>query len=695
MKLKKTVSFALAIMLLLVCMAGCSKEETTPAPEATPEAVPETVEPAPPEEESALVPYDTVGTDVNLEQKYKFDTVYIKDGVLDQLYFDVNMPDPKSPTVNTYNYYPNAVYQYDMAEPMLDVDGVAMISINELQKVFGPGTKYDEADGSYTFYYKYNAYVFHSIDNNPVWTEEITETKEIVISDIKADSTSITVDGAAVELAAAPIVEDGVLYLPLVDFAQAAMGLGMVQEGEFSALYKSAEPIGDTFAPERLDQINACIEDTEYKMTGNRWFLIYHEDINKLHPYQLFIPDGYDGSPAKFSLMLHGGTGNENAALVRGYEGAGLKVEPYADEYDYMLLLPNAIANTSWGNKTSDDPVMTELYAAAERGVYLCMEDAMGRYNIDEDALFVTGNSMGSSGTIWFSQNDTDVHNNEFSDINFLAGAPTSGAGTIENIDIPLLYVWGDQDSLQKKLDQYFESSDEYRSRSTGIVIENGHHSWSYESHMDAIFTFYDAVLDGTWLQDGEVTSAAFTAGSNIAKTNAGDIEMAHAAIDTGDGVVKVAVSDLEALFDNFQSYRVLMNDVIGLNWYASGRNEDINGGAPVRIETNAMTLRYGNQTVNLKLRSEDADEAIAIAVEKGNNNADAEGTITGVEITSVGDGVNEIRHDVYGNGDGTKFIRYADFTIGELSSPVTVIDDEVYVPVVEIMQALGMEILG
>ena len=167
---------------------------------------------------------------------------------------------------------------------------------------------------------------------------------------------------------------------------------------------------------------------------------------------------------------------------------------------------------------------------------------------------------------------------------------------------------------------------------------------------------------------------------------------MAHAAIDTGDGVVKVAVSDLEALFDNFQSYRVLMNDVIGLNWYASQKNPDINGGKGVSIQTNAMTLRYGNQTVNIKLRAENADEAIAIAVEKGNNNADAEGTITGVEVTSIGDGVNEIRYDVYGDGDGTNFIRYADFTTGELSSPVTIIDNEVYVPVVEIMDALGMK---
>ena len=690
MKTRRFLSAVLAAVMILGLLSACSGNAEKP----TGSLAPESTAPSP-EHQNALIPYDTVGTDINLEQKYKFDTVYIREGVEDMLFFDVNMPDPKSPDVDTYSYYPNAIYQYDLDDVLRDIDGTVMISLDEVQKIFGPGTKYEENDGSYTFYYKYNAYVFHSIDNNPVWTEEITDTNEVTISGIKEGAASVTVDGSTVELSAAFAAVDGKLYVPFVEFAEKAMGLHKLEEDGYVALYKSAEPVGETFAPERLAQIERCAEDTEYKMTGNRWFLIYLEDINKLHPYQLYIPSSYDGTAAKLSLMLHGGTGNENAALVRGFEGAGLKVEPYADEYNYMLLLPNAIGSTWWGcndelmrkNGVVTDPVELAELEAAEKAVYLCMRDAMSRYNIDAEKLFITGNSMGSTGTIYLAQEPKKFA--EFEDIQFKAAAPTSGHAVSDRVLVPTLYVWGDQDDLATKLEQYGIRSEDYAERSTAIVIEYGHHSWSYESHMEAIFTFFDSVLDGTWLQDGAVTEAAFTAGSNIAKTNSGDVEMAHAAIDTGDGVVKVAVSDLEQLFDNFQSYRVLMNDVIGLNWYGPQRNPDINGGKGVSIETHAMTLRYGNQTVNIKVAAEDPDEAVYNAEHK----LDTRGTITGVEVTAEGDGITAVRREHYGSGDGTGFIRYADFTTGELSSPVTVIDDEVYVPVYEIMDALGMKI--
>ena len=641
-------------------------------------------------------PYEIMGrTDLNIEQKFKSGTVYFNSKDLGMLFLDVDLPDPKSPTTDLYDTYPNAIYQYALPDGgLINRNGVVYISIDELKKVFGYGTKYEVVDGSTTFCYKYNEYRFYdpSEGTNPtqVWVEEVVGTHEIIVSGIKSDAKKLTVstqllgehkkqEKKTVNLSS-PVLEEGVLYLPFEEFVSKAWGMNVLKDGDYVAIRKVSKDEPRVFAAERIAQMDMCLTDTEFAVTGNRWFVYYHEQVNKLMPYQVYVPMKYDpASASKFILLLHGGTGNENAVLSRVAEGTGIAIEPYADTYNYMLLLPNAIISSSWGDKKSDDPATQAVIGYAEMGVYYSMQDCMKHYNVDSDKLFVQGNSMGSTGTVYFATNDTLFRSACGWTYSFRAAAPAGGNGFKENITIPMLWIWGERDSYTKRLDAYNNSwPDTYKALCTCITVEHGHHSWAHSGSLTkAVYEFFDSVLDGSYGQESVWAKVEFTAGSKSAlltdkEGKTSEYTLAHETFLSGynNDILMVSLSDLRTIFaPSFKAYEVLDNPKIGWNFYGQV-DDQVNNGEGLRTFRNTYVLMYGNKTVN---------------IEMGVNK------FGGGTTTYSGDGMHEIRTGIYA-GKGTTFLRNVDFTEGEL--PAAPIGDgtEVYVPANAILTALGIQ---
>ena len=128
------------------------------------------------------------------------------------------------------------------------------------------------------------------------------------------------------------------------------------------------------------------------------WFAYYFGDINvytgkadangnpinttmavdRVLPWRIYIPKSYDArTPSKFTFMLHGGTGNENAPFERPNDH--LKQQPtpipgvtlfedYADRYNYIVLSPNGwIRNPVWGSGPGEQALLHTLKLAQAR----------------------------------------------------------------------------------------------------------------------------------------------------------------------------------------------------------------------------------------------------------------------------------------------------------------------------------------
>lgn len=678
--MKKTLTcllFVLVLLLSTACSASTQEQQVQ-------------------QEQFVFDPYEVMGRpDLNIEQKFKGNTVYFNRKDLSMLFLDVDLPDPKSPDTDLYDTYPNAIYQYVLPQGgMLDKDGVAYISLDELKKVFGYGTKYQTADGSTTFNYKYNEYRFYdpSQGTNPtqVWVEDVVGTHEIIVSGIAAGATELTVVkrtvGEEAQEAAYTIsldnaiLDEGTLYVPFTDFASKAWGMTILTQGDYVAVRKVAQEEPRVFASERIAQMDMCLSDTGFAITGNRWFVYYHQQVNKLMPYQVYVPKTYDPAVAsKFVLQFHGGTGNENAVLSRVAQGSGIAIEPYADEYGYMILLPNAIISSSWGDAVSDDPATQAVIDYAEMGVYYSMQHCFAHFNVDTDKLFVQGNSMGSSGTVYFATNDTRLRSACGWEYQFRAGAPAGGNGFKDNVTIPMLWIWGERDSYEKRLEAYDTVwSDAYKDLSTVITVEHGHHSWAHSGTLTkAVYEFFDSVLDGTYAQQADYVKAEFAPGSNIAiltdrQGNITEYTMANQAFLSGyyNDVLMVSLTDLRAIFaPSFKAYEILDNLKIGWNFYGTV-DEAINNGQGLRTYRNTYVLIFGNKTINIEM---DINR------------------FGGGSTTYEGDGLHQIRTGVY-NGKGSTFLRKPDFSIGELPAAPIGEGSEVYVPVYEVLSALGVQ---
>jgi predicted peptidase len=201
----------------------------------------------------------------------------------------------------------------------------------------------------------------------------------------------------------------------------------------------------------------------EYNEKGNE--LRELRTVNRIFPYRLYIPKNYNPNiPSKFTFLLHGQTGNENAPIERVNDHfknqpsplSGIahdSFENYCDVHNYIVLAPNGWTHgPSWGK------------GPGEQSMLAAYNLVKSKYNIDPDRTFIMGNSLGGAGTLNFAAR----HGEMFKAM--VPSAPAPGKPTREAfkgavLDLPTLLIQGTKDATIP----YKETVDYYNNELKGL----------------------------------------------------------------------------------------------------------------------------------------------------------------------------------------------------------------------------------
>lgn len=578
--MQKKPSLVLALCLLLICLTAqlCHAENV---------ALPEDPDYVDFSSDRSTVFINTSGA---WSDTVFFDFFYPFDTSLELEYFD-------------------ALIQYNMDHAAFSSDqGQWMIALSDLSKLYAPYFVYGIDGDTLTVRHMLVTKTVHPEDSglrSPrlnytkyIWqvvyplhgTGEVQVTKETY-----EPFTTTAADGAVEGVAAAKLAQsetlegfaltqslvnlEGEWYVPVAEF-MAALGKICTQDGDFLSIrteipdipiasvnqvYTGWEKIADeemTWA----DYMNGVMDGTI--RTGHFWKAFYMGTetlftgegisgandpvetvtINRIIPYNVYVPAGYDAStPAKLNIMLHGATGNENAPFER-LSSRGFNVEEVADAHGYIVLCPNACTR---------DP---QWYKGAARySFFKALEMVCEDYLVDQDRIFLCGNSAGGKGT-W----DLMIRYPElFRACSVQAPAAAFNTQiTQEEVaayrervaDMPVLFVNGTADATipfatatspwtYQVAKQVINAGNAYY-----MTVEEGHHSYAYGSATEVMFDFFDRVLEGEKAPNHEFNTLTLTASSSEAKLDEESYVLMHATIEQ-DGITMIALSDLQAIY--------------------------------------------------------------------------------------------------------------------------------------------------
>ena len=153
--------------------------------------------------------------------------------------------------------------------------------------------------------------------------------------------------------------------------------------------------------------------------------------------YVVFVPHGYTGEkPMPLILFLHGAgeRGDDGEAPVKqGIANGGIKFKNNEAKFPFFVVFPQCKVKSNWLAGGPD----------ADRALAILAE-VQKTYKIDDKRLYLTGLSMGGSGTWSLAA----AHPNKWAAI-----APICGGGDPSNADkikhLPCWCFCGDQDSAK------------------------------------------------------------------------------------------------------------------------------------------------------------------------------------------------------------------------------------------------------
>jgi pimeloyl-ACP methyl ester carboxylesterase len=518
-----------------------------------------------------------------------------------------------------------AMVRYELESKPFRQNGVLMVALEDLRKIYAPYFSYsiDPATQQFTVRHHYfrKRVAEGSGSRAPrveytkvAWQGDYTleSTAGIVSSATHATTTNRnTIDTSAVAssmrpatvmLESAPARHNGRIYVPVASFMR-SLGKTITNDTAASGYLAvshvdAAHTADDLFNPKytgvysntpittgRLKTMNGLLSG-EIR-TGNLWLAYYFGDINvfsgkvdadgkeittamrvdRILPYRLYVPKSYDANvPSRFTFMLHGGTGNENAPFERPNDHLKNQPSPmpgivtfedYAEHYKYIVLSPNGwTRNPVWGSGPGEQAMLHTL------------DIVKRRYNIDADRMFIFGNSAGGAGSMNFVLRHGRL---------FKAMAPTAPGGSkpfaadLKGVildmptliscftaDVTVFYAGTARDSCQP---WYQENVKDTMRNVTLVSIENGHHSYGPASLYQMTFDFFERTLDKR--QPANITNVRFAAGKTSATVTAADgatssMQLGGAPISR-NGVLTVALEDLAKIYGpaDFRVYDV------------------------------------------------------------------------------------------------------------------------------------------
>lgn len=544
-----------------------------------------------------------------------------------------------------------AMVRYELEHKPFTQDGVLMVALADLRRIYAPYLSYavDSATGQFTVHHHYfrKRVVAGSGSRAPrveytkiAWqgryalagtvatissaTHATTVDRNAIDKSAVASSTA----PAAVTLEAAPLQRDDRIYVPVASFMQ-SLGKTITNDAAASG-YLAVSHVGpsetsdDLFNPKytgrypntpitagRVQYMNGLLSGAIAK--GNLWNAYYLGDVtvfsgkvdadgrdinttmsvDRILPYRLYVPKHYDPNvPTRFTFMLHGGTGNENAPFERPNDHLKNQPSPipgvvtfedYADRYNYIVLSPNGwTRGPVWGSGPGEQAMLRTL------------EFVKRRYNIDPDRMFIFGNSAGGAGTMKFVLRHGGL---------FKAMAPTAPGGSKPfaadmkgaildmpaliscfTADVTVFYAGPPRTSCQPWYEQNVRN---VMRNATLVSVDNGHHSYGPASLYQMTFDFFERALDRR--PPVHVTEVRFTPGRASATVTAAGgaastVQLGGAPIDR-NGTLTVALDDLARIYGpaDFRIYDV----------YAYNR-------APADLVA-VKTVVYNNVAANIK----------------------------------------------------------------------------------------------
>jgi len=516
-----------------------------------------------------------------------------------------------------------AMVRYELDHKPFMQDGVLMVALADLRKIYAPYFSYtvDAANQRFTvqhhFFRKHVAAGSGSRAPKLEYTKiawegryalaqtgaMISQAVHKTVNDrnvINQSPAAATHPGRPATLTVAPVQRDGRIYVPVASFMQSLGKTITSDAGDYLAVSHVGpqDTRDDLFKPEyagrglpntpitpaRVKTMNGLLDGSI--KTGNLWFAYYFGDINvytgkadadgkdinavmgvdRILPYRLYVPKNYNPNAAsKFTFMLHGGTGNENAPFERPNDH--LKNQPapipgvtlfedYADRYNYIVLSPNGwTRNPVWGSGPGEQAMLHTLDLVKQR------------YNIDPQRMFVFGNSAGAAGSMNFVLRHGQLFkamaptapgsSKPFADRikGFLADMPT--LLSCFAADVTVFYAGNPRNSCQPWYEQNVKN---VMRNVTAVTVENGHHSYGPASLYEMTFDFFERALDRT--PPKNVTSVRLAAGSATATVvnGAASSTIKLATVPSSqNGKLMVSLDDLATIYGpaDFRVYDV------------------------------------------------------------------------------------------------------------------------------------------
>ena len=166
-------------------------------------------------------------------------------------------------------------------------------------------------------------------------------------------------------------------------------------EGEYALDLALLDPWGG--APAIRLAIAGRREDGWYELGRIQVTRTYRSEIDGTEqPYRLFVPSSYDGSRAyPLVFALHGTSSNQNVFFDDPRYGPGA-INAAAERYGAIVLSPYGRGKT-------------EYRGVGEYEVFRALEEVRRQYRIDEDRIYLTGHSMGGSGSAYLALHHPDV----------------------------------------------------------------------------------------------------------------------------------------------------------------------------------------------------------------------------------------------------------------------------------------------
>lgn len=607
-----------------------------------------------------------------------------------------------------------AMVRYELEHKPYTSNGVLMVALADLRKVYAPYFSYSVDAGTQQFtvtHHQFRKRVAAGSGSRAPRIEytkvawqgryALASTAAVVESAIHAtttdrnaiDKSTVATAGtpSTATLEAAPTQRDGRIYVPVASFMK-SLGKTITDDLAGSGFLAvshvgPADTADDLFNPNyakggypntpitagRVEYMNGLLHGRIIR--GNLWNAYYFgeitafsgkvdaggNDINatmpvdRILPYRLYIPKNYNPAvPSRFTFMLHGGTGNENAPFERPNDHLKnqptplpgvITFEDYADHYNYIVLSPNGwTRGPVWG------------HGPGEQAMLHTLDIVRRNYNIDADKMFIFGNSAGGAGTMKFLARHAGL---------FKAMAPTAPGGskpfaadlkgpildmptlmTCYTADITVFYAATPKNSCQPWYQQDVKG---LMRNLTFVTLENGHHSYGPASLYQMTFDFFERALNhaaprtisSVRFARGKATATVTAAGGAATSVQLGSMPVSQ------DGTLSVALDDLARIYGpaDFRVYDV----------YAYNQ-------APADLVT-VKTVTYNKVAVNLK--AGERFLRVGGAIHAGD-------TIDGKTRVSADDPRVDRR---------------------VLSVPAQVVNGRVHVPVVEFMQLFGQTV--